>query len=186
MKYKTLCKLYLKFSPSIFPLGEYSVLEQFFFVNGNGLFWKNGELTEGYTIKEMYKNHEDYTRAAKENLEDLIKRAKDLTETVKDSEILKEGTDAFTELLSSWLSNGYYGPPPDPPDPNHKYNLHPLWERSTIMKLPDNIKDDWLLAAEKALNMIRDGIYVASEKDKKFLKKARLRVNKLKKSRGMK
>ena len=170
MKYKTQLKLCLKFFPTIYPLGEYSVLEHMFFVNGIGLCWKNGELTDGKTIKQMQEENENYIKQQKEYLEDRIKWIGARSEPLK-------------ELFTQWLTNGYYGPPPDPPDPNHEYKLYPLYERSTIMQLPDNIKEDWLLAAEKALDMVKDGVYIASEDDKKYLRKARRRVNKLKKMR---
>ncbi len=172
MKYKTSLKLSLKFYPTIFPLGEYSVLEHMFFVNGNGLRWKNGELTDGYTIKQMYENNEAYKRQLKLQLEDQLVRC--------------AGVPELEKLFTEWLNNGYFGAPPDPPDFNKKYELYPLWEKSTIMLIPDNIKDDWLLAAEKALDMVRDKIYIPSESDKKFLRKARRRVNELKKMGGIK
>jgi hypothetical protein len=171
MKYKTSLKLSLKYYPTIYPLGEYSVLEQMFFVNGNGLWWSRGELTDGRTIKQLEEDDERYKKQQKEFLEERI--------IDTDSKYIKE-------LFMEWLSNGHYGPPPDPPDTNHEYKLYPLYERSTIMELPDNIKDDWLLAAEKALDMVKKGIYIASEEDKKYLRRARIRVNKLKKSRRLK
>jgi hypothetical protein len=152
-------------------LGEYSVLEQMFFVNGNGLWWSRGELTDGRTIKQYEEDNERYNQEQKEFLEERIRDT--------DSKYIKE---LFTERLN----NGYWGPPPDPPDTNRKYNLYPLYERSTIMELPDNVKDDWLLAAEKALDMVKKGVYIASKGDKKYLRRARIRVNSLKKSRGLK
>ena len=71
----------------------------------------------------------------------------------------------------------------DPYPPRIKQTLYPVSEYSPIMKLPDNIKEDWLKAAQKAIYMTEQKEKTQSDKD--FLDKAQERINTIKKQRGL-
>jgi len=173
MKYKTFLRFSLQYYSSIFP-DEYAVLEHSFFVLGNGYWWHKGALSSGQTIKEMVasaqecgKRCEEYERETKEIFAKL------------DAEFAKSHP-GFLEKKSEAIKNRI-----ERDNKNKPKKLYPQSKRCTISEIPDNIQDDWLLAADKALNMVKAGVYIASDNDKKYLRAARRRVNKLKKTRGL-
>lgn len=199
MKYKESLALSFKFYPTLYEKEE-DVLHQYFFVNGNGLSWFEGELVE---LK--YDRHTG--DAWPYTLEELEAR------NVRDKESLKRQRQEMRQSMKALFPEDYAGRTDDddswmdPETPEeiaayHKKHkelfasfmgieeyeaerrkLYPLCEYARILHLPDNIKPDWLDAAERAIAWAESPEVVTTDSDKEFLVKAKERILEIKSNR---
>lgn len=183
--YELTLKAALEAYPSLF-LDEKDVIHQLFFVNGNGLSWEDGELTDGKPIetaverarassRDFYQQSLEHAREAdiefyadywREKLEHLDEE--NFAEKEREREDARrrgyladgEGTDCWFVLLDNSLGRVMY----------------PLCQFAKILHVPDDVKPDWLAAAKKAIELAKGPMFKISERDATFLAQAEERL----------
>lgn len=139
-------------------LDEFDVLHQTFFVLGNGLWWVDGELTDGHTHEERYAS------------------ALALDRRYSEFPGIESPEQARAEVRFERLHSDHYWPMPDG---GFGEPLYPQCSLCKIAQLPDDIKPDWLDAAKRALAWARSDRCLFAESDRPFLEAAEDRVRKL-------
>lgn len=154
--------------PRLF-IDEVDVLHQLFFVNGNGMEWKNGELTDGKTSIQQYIDEANMHRG------DLDKTNPDympMGATIEELHSKEEKyrlrmIEDYGEECDCWylLSDGRIG-----------RIMYPICQYAKILHVPKDVKQDWLKAANKAIELTRTDIFRLTESDKEWIQKADLRI----------
>ncbi len=145
--YKETKRLSMKYYSDLFPKEKY-YLEHLFFVLGNGYEWEGGEL-----VDRQERTEQDFIEERK--------RFKEWEKTLlKVPKVSKAEMRKFIKSLT--------------PGKPKKRRIYPLCQYSAIVNFPRNIKSDWLVAAEKALEWSKN--LKKTKKDIRYLKKARERV----------
>ncbi len=167
MNYETTKNLMMDAYPSLFP-EEADALHHLFFVLGNGYDWVGGELTENYS---------DPTGVSPTPAE-IIEECK-----IRRREFLKRTQKQFGDLggASEYLEKELRIIETSPAEQrqhelrrrklDYRRKMYPICEYSRILHLPEDIKEDWLEAATKALGLA-NGLFETTEEDREWLSKA--------------
>jgi hypothetical protein len=177
-------------------------LHHFFIVNGNGYHWSNGEMRSFDDTKKLVAL--DYIdnylaiefEKRKQEMADWPEKLQDLAHRqVQNMEAHLAERAAETREVRQQIEQRMRGKPPIK-------GLYPLCEYAKICNLPDNIKEDWLLGAQEALDLAlavnADELAVAYgysmtleqqeaeyQRNQGYLHAAQTRINELKIARGL-
>jgi hypothetical protein len=197
----------LEWSYKLYPTlhaTELDVLNQLFFVIGNGTEWENGELCDKFyssfeeqeidvlrqrehdrkRYAELDKACEEFNSTLNELLKNdpaqqkLIKRFQHIIvdeSNIEQAQKLEiEKRIEQARKLSDGIKSGFCWYLND----NNELiqTMYPVSEYSRIMNLPDDIKPDWLAAAKLAIQYALEGKWILTESDKTFILKAQQRV----------
>lgn len=177
----TLLESFLSY-PSLYHNKEEKVLEHYFFVIGNGMEWKNGQLVYGgfgepkSMEKRIAKIWED--RFHRESTQNMAKTSHILFPEVFPEPInLEEWTEAYYPKtiddplllkIIDWDIKHHKALFKDKAD--YK-KIYPICEYSGIYTIPKNVKPDWLAAADKAYQLAVNGYWETTDSDKQWLVK---------------
>ena len=164
----------LEWSYKLYPrqnVDELDVLNQLFFVLGNGYRWVDGELVDKYSgsFEKQYEKVKAQRALHNEGIKklDII-----LHDDLFESEDYKlEQNKQRAERTEYRLRDGR--------DPNGPSNIYPIYDLSEIMNLPDDIKPDWLEAAKKAIQYANEGKWILTGTDKSYILKAEQRIKEI-------
>lgn len=118
-----------------FTRSREKVLDQLFFTNGNGLEWIDGELQ----YEEDTKNNVEHILPENYFSTPLLSTEDDETSWIKEFR-LKENKEFKPREICS----------------KEALTIYPICKYAAIVTIPENIKLDWLLAAEDACYMAAD------------------------------
>ena len=160
--------------PRLF-LTEADYLCQAFFTIGNGLRWIDGELSDGrpleVMIEEARKNREYTNKIYSDTFESLREDGEEIPEI----EVYETGNveiDQAKELKSreAFIEEGFDDGWYKNEDGTLGRPIYPISQFSKIMNLPDDIKPDWLEAAEKTVALCYTPVFKLTENDWKCIK----------------
>lgn len=208
MKYAKVKELSFKHYPRLY-LHEDDLLHHLFFVNGNGYHWFNGELayltydsdddnapprevTEAELIEQVQRDREtNYKNSLKSEAEwkkiykEVFGKDRDYTNPDPYYEDAEQEIDyrissmkwAKPETQCWFLVEGA--------ERNHfGHVMYPIYDRGAmIMNLPDDIKPDWLDAAERAIQWAESPYCRMTEKDRAYVEQAKIRIAQIKSNR---
>lgn len=163
MTYEDALKFLMSCYPIINPLGEVSVLNHLFFTVGNGYYWSKGELI----------SHDDFRN---DDVDTRIKRglAFHRRGLLRDADYWEKRDKSSYEFYINeyramldldWSEKQMRNADVDPDDLMFRLSQYCL-----IFHIPPSVKDDWLLAAIKAVETNRE--YVRGDhmvRDLKFV-----------------
>lgn len=155
--------------PRLFPT-EDEFLHHVFFVNGNGFVWRDGEIVEDFGNARSFEERLAESRAneQKHRQEWNAQTAHDIVE------FRALGGPDIDAFVADWIERHDY-------DKVFKANrctkLYPMCQYATILHIPDDVRIDWLDAAERALYLSLR--LKRTKKDISWLKIARQRVNQI-------
>lgn len=164
--------------PSLY-VDEADLLNQTFFVIGNGLEWKNGQLTDGCdvyytskTIKQLaedsYVEHCNFLRSIKAPRSIYPSRDPEVTRARELQKRKMYVVEGFADDCYQLNAEGELI--------RHIYPMH--HEYSRIMRIPDDVQTDWLLAAEQAI-YLDPAYWTRTVKDSVLLMVAKIRIDEL-------
>ena len=157
MKFEKTLRACLMMYPGIFP-NALTVYDHLFCVIGNGYRWENGELVDSNDKEDMLKDAviktlkfhlfespmNSFDSIAELGVDFVKRRLKfNYETTIKEIEMIFD-TDRRMQDFSFENADKYFGYA----NVEEKYTLYDLSEYSKICNLPDDIKKDWLEAAE--------------------------------------
>jgi len=170
--------------PGIFPF-ESDVLEHLFVINGNGFVWKNGQLIdlELKSRKQQLKEARIFVRKRNEILKLAAIEYQELYKHMESYSVKKERMKSIKYRMNC-VNNGttFYLTK----DGLLGRKIYPLCEYAKIVNIPNDVKPDWLKAAELMLKLARSQLFKCTEEDLKWLKKAEDNINNIKKKRDIK
>lgn len=159
MKVKEYLKLCLINYPSIFS-NALDVYNHWFATLGNGLAWKNGEIyDEDYTslIKDEFEAVKAYLDSCKNMYKFDVETNEDVLKKVRLSIVENVTEKTKRILMADTLSDDF--------SINDNTTFYALSKYSLICNLPENIKYDWLKAAETFYNIMLENVDKVSDED---------------------
>lgn len=205
MTYEETKALAMEVYPSLF-VDEADVLHHLFFINGNGYRWTNGELTDDDTpdvtrarakegrerfnkevLTGMLTRFDDFLEGletddpeARETVQKIQARAKERQEALIQSddpevERAKEIKNRLRWIETNPSKSSWFLLP----DGRIGRELYPLCQYADILHTPDDVKPDWLIAAVKALTVVRSDLFRRTPSDEEWLNKAEKIIKRL-------
>lgn len=147
-----------KYYPSLFETRN-DVINQLFFVIGNGYDWLDGGLISGDQEPKLLPEERSKNSLEKllESFENFDKKYKDFEEKYKDDDSLKDFFKKFKEVkIEKEISSA------------NKNDFYPICEYSKIVNIPNNITKDWLEVSWTAAKMLENDI---KKENRKWAKK---------------
>lgn len=160
MKYETTQVMLMALCPTIFP-DEAHVLRHLFFVNGNGMQWVNGQMVDIAIDLGLH----NFAAAVTENNRQQIESYRKKLDDYRDYQKMCLVFDSVPESEEDFIGQ--------PHVVNNK-GIYPLSDSCMIMQVPDDIQDDWLDAAFRALEVAKT--LKKSKSDRAYLSKAKNRL----------
>ena len=161
MTYEETLEKALREYPSLF-LNEHDFLRHVFSVNGNGYDWQKDGSLESFDYGEKKEVYTDEQIA-------IIKAGQEKYHR----EIAEKNSHGDRHRCWFICRDGSVGA-----------YLYPLCEYARIVTFPDNIREDWLAALEKSLELFYKDR--PTKKDKFYLAMVKTRVKTIKKLRNLK
>lgn len=167
MNVKNTLKISLLNYPGLFP-NAFSVYHDWFCVNGNGYEWKNGELV-GADNNSLADNKDDAiikllneqlieswkNNSVKQSILNAYIPGDDIREVVTKFIINHNETvvDEIKEIIDVDNKMTDFEIKPESRF-STSFHFYPLCEYAKICNIPDDIKNDWLLAAKKMIDIM--------------------------------
>ena len=173
MSYKKFLKAMLRYWPRLF-IDEKDVLEHFFFTNGNGLDWKDGELTDNMTNAQRLKQKKESDAFRLSIGSKVCDSIKEIHED--ELQYRKDCIDLYAKMsnINNHSCCWFYLP-----DFSIGKRIYPICQYACVMNLPDDIKLDWLAAAKKAVELAFGDSFKITDSDRVFLLQAQEKIKAL-------